>query len=385
MSKRGPFFSSNTAPRNPYYRHSQSQRPRASTTEWLYRFLGALVVVMLFLGTYESFRGVEPLLVAPTYIDPQAKDAIISTEKRNHLKLRSATAGQDSQPSQKLSSSPLRLKIMTFNLRFAGTSDGHNGWQYRKDHVADLIDRYHPVLMGTQEGLKAQLLELEGLLKMPYERFGVEREKNGEFEQIFYDPTVLERLDDGNFWLSEKPDTSGIKGWDANCVRMVTWGKFRIHATQQELFFFNTQLDHVGRTARAEGSRLLSQRIQLIAGNAPVFLVGDFNTYRYASTYKYFTSQEDGPHFYEAWPAAEKQIGNVSYTYHGWAGVKNDGEKTAVRAANHIDWIFFRPQMTVLQTEVITENRNGRYPSDHYPIQAEILFPSAVDLPPPTG
>jgi endonuclease/exonuclease/phosphatase family metal-dependent hydrolase len=133
------------------------------------------------------------------------------------------------------------------------------------------------------------------LLKHPYERFGVEREENGEFEQIFYDAAVLERLDHGDFWLSEEPDTPGTQGWDAACVRMVTWGKFRLRATRQELFVFNTQLDHVGPKSREEGSKLLWERIQQISGDAPLFLMGDFNTYRHTSTYSYFTSQELGP------------------------------------------------------------------------------------------
>lgn len=228
---------------------------------------------------------------------------------------------------------------------------------------------------------------MQSLLTHPYERYGVEREANGEFEQIFYDTDVVEWQDGGNFWLSEEPDTPGTQGWDAACVRMVTWCKFRLRATGQELFFFNTQLDHVGPQSRAAGSKLLWDRIQQITGSpsAPLFLVGDFNTYRHTSTYSYFTKVEDGPQLLEAWPQAERQIGTVSYTYHGWAGVDNDGERGAVPAANHIDWIFYRPQMTVVSTEVITESRNGRYPSDHYPIQAEMLFPSPADLPPPSS
>ncbi|KAL4109672.1 hypothetical protein PRIC1_001368 [Phytophthora ramorum] len=380
------FFPSNAAPRNPYYRHSQQRKPRASTTDRVFVLVGTIVVFLLFLG-FQSFNEVASV---PASIDAQAEAATalsgnaLTTGQRPRLR----AAEQDAATEQKLptlSSSPLSLRIMTFNLRFAGTGDGLNSWRYRKDHVADIIDRYHPAVMGTQEGLKTQLAELESLLKHPYERFGVEREENGEFEQIFYDASVLERLDSGDFWLSEEPDTPGTQGWDAACVRMVTWGKFRLRATQQELFVFNTQLDHVGPRSREEGSKLLWDRIQQITGSpdAPFFLMGDFNTYRHTSTYSYFTSQEGGPQLRETWPEAAKQIGDVSYTYHGWAGVKNDGEKTAVRAANHIDWIFYRPEMTVLTTEVITEDRNGRYPSDHYPIQAEVLFPSPAQLPPP--
>ncbi|CEG42860.1 Endonuclease/exonuclease/phosphatase [Plasmopara halstedii] len=282
------------------------------------------------------------------------------------------------EAEQRRMSSPAqqRLKIMTFNVRFAGANDGLNGWDYRKDHVADIINRYRPAIIGTQEGLKSQLTELEGLLAHPYKRFGVEREKNGEFVQIFYDTTVVECLDDGNFWLSESPDTPWTKGWDAANVRMVTWGKFRLCITHQEFFVFNTHLDHVGLKSHEEGSKLLHERIEKIAGRTPLFLLGDFNSYRHTCLYKYLTSQKEGPRLNEAWSEATIQIGDVSHSFHDWAGIKSDTEKDTIRGANHIDWIFYRPQMTVLTTQVIIEDRNGRYPSDHYPVQAEVIIPA---------
>jgi hypothetical protein len=55
---------------------------------------------------------------------------------------------------------PTNLKIMTFNLRFASANDGYNSWRFRKDHLIEIINRYHPAVMGTQEGLKDQLAEI---------------------------------------------------------------------------------------------------------------------------------------------------------------------------------------------------------------------------------
>lgn len=222
------------------------------------------------------------------------------------------------------------------------------------------------------------------MLTHPYQRYGVERDINGEYEQIFYDTSVVTMLDGGNFWLSETPDKPHTIGWDAACIRLVTWCKFRILETDQVFYFFNTQLDHVGATSRTYGSRLLWERMRTIMQSDTtgaqlepiVFLVGDFNTYRHTDTYHYFTKDQEGPLLYEAWPEAKEKIGSVSYTYHGWAGVDNDGERGAEVAANHIDWIFYRPTaMQVVSTTVITESKNGRYPSDHYPIAAEVVFP----------
>lgn len=365
------FFPTRSAPRNPY-RHTEYRRPNQTLQERFFLIVGTVVCFLCFMA-FTSTK----LAVSTTHGNglPPA-NALHAAAPR----LKGAMAAE-------LLSTPLTMKIMTFNLRFASAHDGFNSWQYRKAHLIELINRYHPAIMGTQEGLRDQLTEIAASLEHPYDRFGVEREVNGEFEQIFYDTNIVERLDGGNFWLSEQPDTAGTKGWDAACVRLVTWCKFRLLATGQVFFFFNTQLDHVGARSRDEGTKLLWQRIQQITGSEsmPFFLVGDFNTYRHTDTYKYLTTAGEGPQLKEAWMEAKEQIGTVSYTYHGWAGVNNDNERGAVPAANHIDWILYRPQMSVLSTEVITESRNGRYPSDHYPIQAEVLFPSAQELPPPSA
>ncbi|KAF0700347.1 Aste57867_9160 [Aphanomyces stellatus] len=333
------------AMRNPYKPHNDTTSTRVKMGLGLLVFVG---IVMLFSS-------------GPSSSAPKLRNAVV------------------------LATPPTPMSVMTFNLRFASASDGWNSWDYRKGHLIELINRYKPTVMGTQEGLKDQLAEIHANLEGNYERFGVERESNGEFEQIFYDADVVTKLDGGNYWLSEAPDVAGQKAWGAPCVRMVTWCRFQLRATKQEFVFVNTQFDHMSERSRINSAKLIWDRIQAEwSTTMPVFLVGDFNTYRHTSVYSYLTTEEDGPNFAEAWKTAETTIGDVSYTYHGWAGVDNDGEKVpdVVRAANHIDWILYRPRnMKVLSTEVVTESRNGRYPSDHYPIHAEILFPSTDAVP----
>lgn len=360
----------NSGPSNPYrddprgsssFQNLRASHPLFSSTE--YGSFVRKVVLLLICGVFFV------LLSSPT--SEQSPTASKQLQRRTFLK---GAADRDTIEEKTYRT----MKVMTFNLRFASASDGRNSWRFRKDHLMDIINRYHPVVMGTQEGLKDQLAEIQEGLTHPYERFGVEREENGEFEQIFYDSNELERLDGGNFWLSDHPDIPGQTAWGAPCVRMTTWCKFRYKVSGEVFYFFNTQFDHMSEQSRDKSGALMKDMMEKISNNYehPVFVVGDFNTYRYTPTYHYLVSEE-GAGLHEAWPEAEEKIGNVSYTYHAWAGLKNDGEKTGKRAENHIDWIFFRPQMRVLKAEVITETReDGRYPSDHYPIQADILLPS---------
>lgn len=88
------------------------------------------------------------------------------------------------------------LRAGSFNLRYDNPSDSLNNWQYRKNTIAGLIQFHDFDILGTQEGLENQLVQLKGLLP-DYEYIGVGREdgKNtGEHSAIFIRQRVL------SFW-----------------------------------------------------------------------------------------------------------------------------------------------------------------------------------------
>ena len=78
-------------------------------------------------------------------------------------------------------------------------------------------------------------------------------------------------------------------GWDAACIRICTWGKFKQKATGFTFYFFNLHTDHVGVIARREAAKLVIKKIKEIAGaKAPVILTGDFNVDQKDETYDLF-------------------------------------------------------------------------------------------------
>ncbi|MBD5304369.1 MAG: hypothetical protein HDS18_06420 [Bacteroides sp.] len=123
-----------------------------------------------------------------------------------------------------------RFNVATYNLRQKNERDSLNGdnWMRRCPVIAQLI-RFHDFnIFGTQEGFKDQLEDLKAQLP-GFDYTGVAREDGkdvGEHSAIFYDTNMFELLDHGDFWLSETPDKPGL-GWDAACVRICSWGKFR--------------------------------------------------------------------------------------------------------------------------------------------------------------
>lgn len=145
------FSPTNSVPSSPYSRHTHSRGNCSSTSNHFFVLVGTVVLFTLFVGC-QSSQNVETL--DGTFSLMNQQDVMGNAHQ---LSLDAPFAEKNQAPSP----SPVSFKIMTFNLRFASVDDGIHLWEYRKHHVADIIDCYHPAVMGTQEGLKDQLADLE--------------------------------------------------------------------------------------------------------------------------------------------------------------------------------------------------------------------------------
>lgn len=263
-----------------------------------------------------------------------------------------------------------QVRVMSFNLRLDTPSDGPNAWPHRKEMVARTMRFHEADFVGIQEGLPHQLEQLDELL--PYfERIGVGRngteEDEGEYSAIFYRESRFELLDHDTFWLSETPNEPGSMGWDAALPRIVTWGKFSDSATGKTFFVFNTHFDHRGEKARAESASLILEKIDEIAGDQPVVLTGDFNVTENDPPYKILTGEEGHPE-----TQLEDAFYHAEYGHHGPTSTWNGFEE--ILPDRRIDFIFTNPGFNVVQHAILADHQDGRFPSDHLPVVADISF-----------
>jgi len=256
------------------------------------------------------------------------------------------------------------LKVMTFNLRSGTIDDQGNSWKYRKDFLVDMLKQYQPDLIGTQECRDFQenyiIEHLDG-----YASIGVGRNQDGRGERasIIYNQAVLMPVESGDFWLSETPDVPGSKGWDAAITRIVTWVRFYHPKTGRFFYYLNTHFDHKGEFARAASAELMVQRAKAMAGALPYIITGDFNaTAEHSKPYEIFT--ESG--LKDAWLTANKHVG-PEYTYNAFEPLKKG-------RIDRIDWILTYGNIAVDRCETITYNKNGHWPSDHFPVMATITI-----------
>lgn len=275
-----------------------------------------------------------------------------------------------------LSAAAQELTVGTYNIRYKNKDDSicGNGWRQRCPVICAQLRWERPDIFGTQEVLHRQLLDMEAALPA-YRHIGVGRDDGkqaGEYAAIFYNPTRVELLEEGHFWLSETPDRPG-KGWDAACTRICTWGHFRDLQTQRDFYFLNLHMDHVGVQARAESARLVLQRITAMTdgGKKLAVLTGDFNVPETDKLYDLFTQSGMLKDCYTE--AADRFATNGTY----------NGFDFHFHTTHRIDHIFVTPATTVDAYAVRTDgywhkNMNGemtrRNLSDHYPAFARIRF-----------
>ena len=69
-----------------------------------------------------------------------------------------------------------------------------------------------------------------------------------------------------------------------------------------------------------------------------------------------------GADLLDTWTVAEEHRTKAYATFHGYGPPAADGDR--------IDWILVRPTVRVLVAGINTRTVDGRWPSDHWPVQS---------------
>jgi len=260
------------------------------------------------------------------------------------------------------------LNVLTFNIRYNTKNDSLNAWPYRKDNAASQIKFHNVHILGVQEALHEQIMDLSQSLSQ-YKYIGVGRDDGktkGEYAAIFYDTTRLKLLGSSTFWLSLTPGVAGSKSWDAAITRIVTWAKFKDAGSKKTFFVFNTHFDHIGKEARRESAKLLKQRVKELAGSNPVIIMGDLNSRPTDDPIKILIDSSDKDKFIDTKAVSLTPHYGPQGTFNGFTSKEIDNEP--------IDFIFLKGKWKVLQHATLSQTWGGRFSSDHFPVFAKLSF-----------
>ncbi|MFC4403779.1 endonuclease/exonuclease/phosphatase family protein [Gracilibacillus xinjiangensis] len=272
---------------------------------------------------------------------------------------------QASEKSEKVDE--VDLKVMAFNLRYLNDNDpSPHTWAERVPAIKKLINKRKPGIIGTQEVVYEQLQDLETNLKN-YEWIGLGREggNKGEYSAIFYDEKQYLPLEYDHFWLSDTPDVIGSNTWGNRIPRMVTWAKFLDKKSEQSFYVVNTHFDHESANAREKSAELIIEKIKEFDSDLPIILTGDFNASPDSTPHQTLTSEDA---FDDLWNTANVRINEDLGTFNGFRDPTGGGPE------RRIDWVLAKGNVLTHTIEIINDTNKGQFPSDHYPVMADVTL-----------
>ena len=259
-----------------------------------------------------------------------------------------------------------QLKVMTFNIRTRTIIDGLNHWNRRKGLVNDVIADNSADIVGLQEAKNSQLKYVESALP-EYTAYAIGRsngQRGGESCPILYRTDRFSLLDAGTFWFSDTPSVAGSKGWGNLPPRICSWVHLVETNTGSGLYVYNLHLDNLSQKSRAKSVQLLTEKIAARETNEPFIVMGDFNMEMTNPAMRWLNRIGIGKPRLASTDVWQSIHPNRSLgTRHGFSG-RTSGPQ--------IDHIRISSNLHATDARIDARNRNGRYPSDHFPVVANI-------------
>ena len=266
-------------------------------------------------------------------------------------------------------------RILSCNIRVALDEDeaAGVGWSARKEICLKVIKDKHPDIISLQEVLKVQADDFRKSFPS-YQLFGfdgpeMDPHPTGYYgiakNPILFSKDRYELLSAGTYWLSQTPLVAGSKSWDTARARHANWVRIREKKTGKQLRVVNLHLDHISNEAKIQQAKMVVEESAQYQPDFSQLLTGDFNT-KFDSVV--FNSVRTG-----GWQESYETIhgaGEAGFTGHEFQGDHYEKGPSKGR----IDYIWYRGNIKPVQAAIIKDAVNGKYPSDHFFIQADIVI-----------
>lgn len=172
----------------------------------------------------------------------------------------------------------MKLKIMSFNLRYDTPHDGLNSFSNRYKRAFSVVEKESPDLIGFQEVTDSMRARVKSELGHLYDFAGCGRDANyhGEAMLIAYRKNTFEFIGYENVWFSNTPTVAGSRYYEdghSGCSRMYTMIRLKHDEIDKPFRFINTHLDHEG--GRMLESKQLTDALSRL--DEKFILTGDFN------------------------------------------------------------------------------------------------------------
>jgi endonuclease/exonuclease/phosphatase family metal-dependent hydrolase len=256
----------------------------------------------------------------------------------------------------------MTLNLISCNIRFDNPADQDNSWAHRRDFLVEVLLKHSPDIIATQEGRFDQLHEFNDLLKdfilIDHHRSWI---KARMYPTIFIRKNKFEIMKSEDLWLSETPEVAGSSSFESTFPRLMTYVSLQLKGVNQKIFVVNCHLDHVKPETRLKQIQVLAEETKRHSKDQPLVVMGDFNDSPESAVRQQL--QKELPDLVDSWKAFHA---HEETSHHAFLGEMENGAR--------IDWVMTDKSLKLLSSEMDKTERQGKYPTDHFPIITKFSF-----------
>ncbi|QBQ41686.1 endonuclease/exonuclease/phosphatase family protein [Sphingobacterium psychroaquaticum] len=267
------------------------------------------------------------------------------------------------------------LNVMTCNIRVDLEEDAAKGlgWKHRREACVAVIKKQGADLIGFQEVLRGQFLDLKEQLP-DYFAFGFDGPEMDAFKEgyhgiaknpIFFSKKRFELLTAGGYWLSDTPLKAGSLSWGSARARNACWVRLWDRVAQREIRLVNLHLDHVSQEAKEQQIKVVLDESAPYQADFIQIMTGDFNVDMNNKVYQ-DVLQAGWLDSYVQAKGNEKPEG----TTHGF----KPNDPAVQKRSKKIDFIFVRGPINGEDATIVKDAYKGVWPSDHYFVRTQLRY-----------
>ncbi len=298
-------------------------------------------------------------------------DAVYSQDFGKKINLKQKESMQNATQHQNQ-----KLRVMTYNMLYNEKSaeallPEKYQWNARKPRLLEYLAFAKADIIGSQELQEDQVQEVMSALENDYSYYGVKTRVNEgrtDTNAIFFNSKRLELIDSKTISYEKRMEDNAF-----------TYCRFKDKITNKLFSVMNTKLTWGNTERRLAEASQLSEFANSLPSDEPVLVLGDFNLFP-------FTEHKnnlffDGTYVEKVLTEHLKDAKNNSiFGYFGpLCSITNSKKNLAPFIGPELigfvlDHILVNDRVEVLSHGIDVARVNGEFPSDHFPVIADVFF-----------
>ena len=260
----------------------------------------------------------------------------------------------------------LVIEVMSFNLRWR-RDPAPNSWETRQALVLELLRAEAPAVVGLQES-RAEYLDTL-LPQLP--EYAAYPPAGSRQNSILYCKSRF-RLDARTSDAANARVDAPAADWGEGSVRLPRSARLVDERSGVGFYVYNNHFDHRFAASRLWSAGVLMDRVRARTFDDPVILTGDFNATPSEPAVAVLRGKS---------PMGEDEVDRPLQFVDTFGRLHPDGIGTGtyhdflgIRFGPRIDYVFAGPDIRVRSARILRFERDGRYPSDHFPVAATLVL-----------